>query len=182
MPADSKTVDAYVGLRVDWVRHGIAELRHPDQTDAARSLTEAGQKRTRQVARRLKALGWHWQVILSSPLLRAEQTATVLLQEGLADQMQDFPALAPGGDFAQLVQWHQQNPQIQSLAVVGHQPDLSEWITQAVWGELGSAAANREPIVFKKAGIARVEFPAGKVEVGEGLLSLLLSPKLLMQD
>lgn len=172
-------------ITVDFLRHGIATPRVADQEDGHRALTAEGRARTEAVLRRLQDLGWSWQIALTSPLLRAKQTAQIAQAVGLTDQVQEFPALAPGGDFAELVRWHQKQAQIQSLVVVGHQPDLSRWIEKALWGESASPEADEvdtEVIRLKKAGLARLAFPSGQIAPRAGVLCALLRPKLLLKS
>lgn len=178
MPAESLTE-----ITVDFLRHGIATERDLYQEDAQRPLTTAGRQRTEAVIQRLKSLGWSWQVALTSPLLRAQQTAQIAQQLGFVEQILEFPALAPGGEFPALVRWHQDHPQISSLGLVGHQPDLSQWIEWCLWGQaLGATERDSEVIRLKKAGIARVEFPEGQIQPHAGVLCALLRPKLLLKS
>lgn len=172
-------------ITVDFLRHGIAAERDPAREDAQRALTPEGRERTTAVIQRLQALGWSWQVVLTSPLTRAQQTAQIAYDLGLAQQIQLFPALAPGGAFTELVQWHQHQHQhqLRSVAVVGHQPDLGRWIELALWGQnLGVSGPEPEVIRLKKAGVARVEFPAGQIQAQAGVLCALLRPKLLLKS
>jgi len=168
-------------ITVDFLRHGIAEERDRGREDAQRALTTEGRQRTEAVLQRLHSLGWFWQVALTSPLLRAQQTAQIAQQVGIVDQIVNLPALVPGGDFEDLILWHQQHGQIRSLGVVGHQPDLSRWIEQALWGQ-SRTEADPEAIRLKKAGVARVEFPEGQIRSGTGVLCALLRPKLLLKS
>ncbi|NJK62512.1 MAG: phosphohistidine phosphatase SixA [Synechococcaceae cyanobacterium SM2_3_1] len=168
-------------LILDLIRHGIAEAREVGQADHSRSLTETGQQRTRQVAARLQSWKWSWQMILCSPLLRAQQTAAILVDTGLAPQMETFAPLAPQGSFAELESWHQRQPHIHHLALVGHQPHLGQWVVQALWGETNlQASSTGEVIQLKKTGIAQVVFPGGKLQAGQGMLTALLRPKFLL--
>ena len=88
-----------------FVRHGLAGVSHPSRDDAKRPLTRAGVRRTRAVAQRLVQTGLHLDALLSSPLVRARQTADILSAAGLAPDAKAFPALAPGGDVDVLVRW-----------------------------------------------------------------------------
>ncbi|MDX2272447.1 MAG: phosphohistidine phosphatase SixA [Cyanobacteriota bacterium] len=174
-------VEGSPGLTLDFLRHGIATDPQPDQEDELRSLTPAGEKRTRQVAQRLKRLGWQWPIVLTSPLRRAQQTATIFQEETLTPSVEIFHPLAPGGRFHDLEIWMQQHPELTGFAVVGHQPDLSRWILSALLGDpIPGESAISEGILLKKAGLARVEFREGRHQPGQ--LSLLLTPKVLLDD
>jgi phosphohistidine phosphatase len=168
-------------LVIDLIRHGIAEEREAGKADHLRSLTDIGRQRTQQVAARLQSWEWNWQIILSSPLLRAQQTAEILMDTGLAPHLETFADLAPQGSFTELESWHQMHPHIYHLALVGHQPDLGQWVVQALWGEtLLQTRSTAEVIQLKKAGIAQVVFPEGKLQAGQGILTALLRPKFLL--
>ncbi len=168
-------------LILDLIRHGIAEEREAGKADHLRFLTESGRQRTQQVAARLQSWKWGWQVILCSPLLRAQQTAEILVDTGLAPQLEPFAPLAPQGSFAELESWHQRHPHIHHLAVVGHQPDLGEWVVQALWGGRNEPlSSSGEVIQLKKVGIAQVVFPEGQLQAGHGILTALLRPKFLL--
>lgn len=164
-------------LTVDFFRHGIAQEPDPDRSDAERSLTPEGRKKTQAVAQGLKRLGWQWDYLLTSPLTRAYQTALILQTEGLVIQeVIYFPALAPGGSFRDLTLWSQEHPDTHSICLVGHQPDLSQWISQSLWENI---LEPKEPIQLKKAGLARVIFNQGTLDPGQGVLSMLLTPKFI---
>ncbi len=72
-------------LTVFFFRHGIAvEQEVFEGSDGDRPLTAKGEKKTQQIARRLLDLGIEAELILSSPLVRARQTAEILLEVGVA--------------------------------------------------------------------------------------------------
>ena len=158
-------------MQLSLMRHGIAVDRAEGLPDFERPLTPKGRKRTQQVVQWLRARGDRWDALLSSPLLRARQTATIAQQGGLAPEVEIFDALAPGGSFGELVDWRRSQPGMEAIAVVGHQPDLGEWVELALWGQANGC------IQLKKAGVAIVEFPAGRLRVGGGVLRELLTPK-----
>ncbi|MEM6446070.1 MAG: phosphohistidine phosphatase SixA [Cyanobacteria bacterium J06642_2] len=163
-------------MRVDFVRHGIAEERAPRLLDAERALTNKGRTKAAAIAARLHRWDWQWDVILTSPLVRARQTAEILQAAQLAAEVEVLEALAPGGEFGEFIRWQQSRPDVNDVALVGHQPDLSCWIELAVWGQ-----ANGH-IQLKKAGVGRVEFAGGQARLGRGLLLEVLTPKTLLAD
>jgi phosphohistidine phosphatase len=163
-------------VTVDFVRHGIAEEPQPGKEDGLRALTDKGRQRCRKIARQLRSMGWKWDLLLTSPLVRARQTAEIFLDENLAEALEVFEPLAPGGSFADLVRWQTERDPFTSLAVVGHQPDLSLWVQAAI----GLQPAHPEAITLKKAGLARVRFAQGRIDCGQGSLTLLLSPKVML--
>lgn len=156
------------------MRHGIAVARAMGFSDAERALTPKGRQRTQAIAQRLK-LRWHqWDALLSSPLVRAQQTAVIAQEAGLAADVEVLDALAPGGSFQELVGWSSSRTDASTVAIVGHQPDLGDWIELSVWGQ----ASGR--IQLKKAGVAVVDFPAGRMRLGGGVLSELWTPKAML--
>jgi phosphohistidine phosphatase len=161
-------------MQVDFVRHGIAVDRARGMADRERPLTPKGRQRTAVIAQILYRRGDRWDAILTSPLLRAQQTAEILQAAQLAPELVEFPPLEPGGDFRELASWSQTHPQQERIAVVGHQPDLGHWIELALWGEAKGC------LQLKKAGVGRVDFPAGRLRLGAGILLELLAPKTLL--
>ncbi|MBD2101443.1 phosphohistidine phosphatase SixA [Leptolyngbya sp. FACHB-261] len=163
------------------IRHGLAGEHGSYANDAERPLTPEGQRKTRACAKRLATLGTSFQLILTSPLVRARQTAQILQEQGLSTQLQDFALLAPGGSFPAWLEWLQQwqanqarNSQVGNLALVGHNPDLSDWAETLIWGEA------RGVFVLKKAGVISLELPDSGSPVGRSLLTALLTPKVLV--
>jgi len=119
------------------LRHGIAEERDPvpgdqaDQADRRRSLTPEGAQRTAQLIRRLGELDLGCDVVLSSPLRRARQTAELAVAGGLAPDLELAAALAPLADPLPLLErWLgplSPRPGWRRLALVGHEPDATPW-------------------------------------------------------
>jgi phosphohistidine phosphatase len=75
------------------IRHGIAEDKQPDIKDEERSLTKEGRQKTEKVAQKIKKLGLQFEVIVTSPLVRARQTAEILVADGLSTQWEKLPIL-----------------------------------------------------------------------------------------
>ena len=63
------------------IRHGIAAEPEEYDTDSERPLTKEGERKTRKIAQRLYELEIQFDLILTSPLLRAQQTAAVLMSD-----------------------------------------------------------------------------------------------------
>jgi len=154
------------------IRHGIAAKRGTYENDEERPLVEVGRQKTRGVAQRLYEIGVRFDVILTSPLVRAKQTARILQQAGLSHQIQEFPPLAPGGDLQDWIKWDSQR--YNTLALVGHQPDLGQWAELLVWGRA------RQKLVIKKAGTIGLRLPIAGSPLGNSELFLLTSVKWLL--
>lgn len=141
--------------------------------DDERALTSAGVHALRAAAALWRRINLRPDVVISSPLPRALQTAD-LLAAGLA--LSDAPIvserLRPGAAWADLAQAMANHPEARRVMFVGHEPDLSSAVCL-----LTGASAVR----LRKGGIACVEFP-GVSEPGGGELAWLLDPDLYESD
>lgn len=156
------------------VRHAPAEdLSDASSSDALRRLTPKGSKLFREFIQRLNESDLSPELILHSQLVRAEQTAEILRDvTGLkTDQMLVEPILNPGMSAAKLAQLLQ-GLRVERVAIVGHNPDVSQCTSQLIGGGL---------IEFKKGSIACIDF-VGQVRPGLGRLSWFISPKVLVDD
>ncbi len=64
-----------------------------------RSLTKEGRQKTEKVAQKLVKLGLQFDLIVTSPLVRARQTAEILIKAGLSSQLEESSYLAPDGRY-----------------------------------------------------------------------------------
>jgi len=158
------------------IRHGIAVDRALAETDEKRPLTDKGRKKTKEVAKQIKDLGVTFDVILTSPLVRASQTAEILQEMGLSETLETFSALAPDGNIHEWINWWQNHTLQQELtvALVGHQPDLGNWAETLLWGKA------QEKLVVKKAGIMGLNCPPNQSPLGASELFLLMPPKWIL--
>jgi len=154
------------------LRHGIAEERRADLADAERALTERGRSRSRAVLERLVARGLAADRLLSSPLLRARQTAEIAVEAGWAPQLTLAAELAPAGGALEALPSWLEVAGVQRLALVGHEPDLSSLAAALI----GAPAAALE---LRKAGLIQLELPQGATP-GRAVLVALLRPALLL--
>ena len=153
------------------LRHGIAEERRPDLADGDRALTAQGRERTRAVLERLVALGLTADRLLFSPLLRARQTAEIAVAVGWSPVADLAAELAPGGAARRcLPEWCSAGGD--SLALVGHEPDLSTLACQLIGASPGCLA-------LRKAGLIQLQLPVGAA-AGQAVLVSLLRPRLLL--
>src|SRR3989442_540205 len=115
-----------------FLRHGLAVEREEFDyaNDAARQLTPKGRRQLRTVAAALRAMKLRFEVIWSSPLVRARQTAEIIAAElKLKKHLAFADELKPGGSAKKLVQAvGGLNPRPKNLLLVGHEPDFSELI------------------------------------------------------
>ena len=165
------------------LRHGIAEQRSPDFDDAQRSLTAEGRERSQLLLQRLVELDLGCDLVLSSPLVRARQTAELAVAAGLAPELELAAALAPLADPLPLLErWlGPVSPRSgwRRLALVGHEPDLSTLAALLIGVPMGQAP---EALQLKKAGVAVLQWgqtPQGSL-MGSARLALLLPPRVLL--
>ena len=132
------------------------------------------------MARRLKQIGLQFEGFLTSPLLRARQTANILHDVGLGDRPVIMSALAPAGSFREgleyLTEWQRkyQGKDDARLVMVGHQPDLGNWAERLLWREIG------DRLTLKKAGIIGIRLDQLQRPNPHHELFLLISPKWLI--
>ena len=164
-------------MEVYFIRHGIAAERGTYVDDEQRPLIDKGKVKTAKVAQKLSATGLKFDLILTSPLVRASQTAEILKQAGLSKAVETFAPLKPDGEIPRWLEWLEsyrlENPQAK-IALVGHQPDLGEWIEMLIWGNV------KNQLVVKKAGVIGLEIPDLGTPVSRSTLFLLTSPKWIL--
>jgi phosphohistidine phosphatase len=158
-------------MRLLIIRHAVAVPRGtPDMPDDERPLTSKGRKRFRQAAKGLAAVIKRPAALLSSPLPRARQTADLAAKAWGKVKVTDSPALA-GGTFEELALLLAPYGPDDTVAIVGHEPNLSELLARL----LGTPHADR--VEFRKGGAALVELP-GPLQEG-GSLVWSLTPRIL---
>lgn len=159
-------------MQVYLIRHGIAvnaeEFAEGD--DDARPLTARGIKRMRRNARALRKLGVSVSAVWTSPLLRACQTADLLMGEICDSQHPRIcDALAPGGDFDAVVRDLVECEPDAAIALVGHEPYLGEFAAYVLTGSHGAFLGVR------KGGVAAITFDSVEPPL-RGTLDWLLTP------
>jgi phosphohistidine phosphatase len=111
-------------VRLYIMRHGPAEDRAASGRDFDRALTAAGRERVRDVARTLQEADEGPRVIVSSPLVRALQTAEIVAATSGAE-VEVRRELSPEGEALPLVQ-ERLAARSKRLMLVGHEPDLAD--------------------------------------------------------
>ena len=161
-------------MEIFLMRHGLAVERGTTgfKDDALRPLTPKGRRQLRKIATAIKKMDLRCDQILSSPLVRAKQTAEIVAAELKLKKCLKFSnARAPGGDAAILLrQLTRMRPSPKRLLLVGHEPDLSRLISRLVTGGL------ELQLDFKKGGLCKLEVETlrdGKC----AKLAWLLTPK-----
>jgi phosphohistidine phosphatase len=163
-------------MRLVLFRHGPAgerdSARWPD--DGKRPLTAKGVLKTRQAARGLVRIERGISLLLTSPLVRAAETAQVL-KDALGDKARivTLDELSPGGSNRALIAQLADLPQTRSVVLIGHEPGLGKL---AALLALGSGTTGE--IKLKKAGACALRFD-GPARAGAGDLVWLMSRRLL---
>ena len=163
-PAPSRAAE---GLELYVLRH--ADAGDPAAwtgDDAARPLSSKGRRQSKRLGRLLKDLDTRPDVVLTSPRLRASDTARLVARSiGARTSVDDRLGGAFGPkELAALVAGL--GPTVQGVMIVGHDPDFSEIVSWLVGGR----------IEMRKGALARVDLPERAVERGAGSLRWLLPP------
>jgi phosphohistidine phosphatase len=153
-------------MRLLIVRHAIALPRGtPGVADEERPLTKDGRARFRRAARGIARAYAPPDALLTSPWMRAAQTARILAKAWGGVKPKGAKALA-GGSFEEQAAILDRVPSDSVVAIVGHEPHLSALLARL----LGARTAER--LELRKGGVAVVEVP-GKLASGGSLVSFL---------
>ena len=155
-----------------FIRHGMAEERGdawPD--DNKRPLSDEGMSRMRKAVRGLARIGVSIEVVLTSPLVRARQTADIVAA-GLDPRpsIVIIDSLAPTGSYAAVVKDLEKHSRKCRLALVGHEPMIGELAARLI--------GSRHPIEFKKGAVCRMDIE-NLPPAGPGDLRWLLTPAMM---
>jgi phosphohistidine phosphatase len=158
------------------IRHGIAEDQEEfaatGQDDALRPLTKQGRWKMERIAHGLRRVASALDILASSPLRRAQQTAKIVAGAYGGIEVTTVPALAPETPLAEVLAWLRRQPATATLAAVGHEPHLGELATWLLTGRTESR------IEFRKGGACELEFD-GRPNTGTGRLIWALTPAVL---
>ncbi len=136
------------------LRHAIAVERGTRKfnDDFDRPLTTEGEKKLRRVVKAMRSLEISFDVILSSPYVRARETAEIVTSElGLGKKLELMEALGVDGSAQELIQsLRTRNLAEKSVLLVGHEPYLSLLIGLLTTG------TSRSTVIMKKAGLCKL--------------------------
>ncbi|HXV85126.1 MAG TPA: histidine phosphatase family protein [Gemmatimonadales bacterium] len=156
------------------IRHAIAEDRDTfattGQADTERPLTPRGRRRMRAAVRGLRTVIRGIDLLASSPLVRARQTADIVATGYRRTERVEVPALAPAAAPQEFVDWLTQQAAREVVAAVGHEPALSALVS---W----LATGRTDPVIIelKKGAVCLLEFP-GPVAAGAGVITWAMAP------
>lgn len=154
-----------------FLRHASAGTRVANpRKDEKRALDKDGIEQCGYMGRTLAALDVQVDAIVSSPLKRATQTASLVGNElGYEGKLQIENALRPGGTFADFRKLLDKYAKHDSIMVVGHNPNLSEFLGRILAGGACDASVD-----LKKCAVARVD-----LDRTSGALLWCLTPKVV---
>lgn len=154
-----------------FLRHASAGKSKSDPAkDAKRGLDEDGIVQCRLVGSALAALDVAVDVVLSSPLKRATQTASLVATEfGYDGKVVTDKALSPGASFNDFRQLLQKHSRADAMMVVGHNPNLSHFLSLAI-----TARKEGSALELRKGAVAKVD-----ARHRSATLEWLLTPKLV---
>lgn len=154
------------------IRHADAGDADPSlwPDDSLRPLTEKGRTRHERVARRLAKRGLSPTLLLSSPWLRAWQTAQLTAEFARCPAPSACPALAADPSLRSLSAALGRPSRDAIVALVGHEPWLGQLASLLLTGD-----ARRLTISFPKSGVLGLE--VGALEAGAGVLGFFWRPK-----
>jgi phosphohistidine phosphatase len=167
-----------MGFEIYILRHGIAgDPESPGYLDdSKRPLTKEGRKKMRRIARAMRSMKLEFDLIISSPFLRAKETAGIVHKIfGNKMPLRSSPKLEPCAPYPKLIR---ELPRIlgknRSILLVGHEPFLSAFIS-------GLMSGNAEcRIEMKKGGLCKVS--ADRLGRGQHWkLEWLLTPAQLLR-
>lgn len=162
-----------MGIKVLIVRHAIAEDRDDFKglglPDSKRPLTEDGKTEFKKVARDIRKLWPNIDLIAYSPLTRAVQTAKLLKKRFPDARELQINELKPGQSSEKLLEWLRRVGRVSTVAIVGHEPELSEHFAYFINGKTPTVYE------FKKGGFALLEF-ADRIDKGTARLLCCIQP------
>jgi phosphohistidine phosphatase len=163
-------------MRLIIIRHGRAGDRESfaktGKDDALRPLTAEGKRRMKQGAKGLRRVIAKIDLLATSPLKRAAQTAAIVYGAyGDKPQFVELDLLSGHGqDPAKFVSWlKEQDLDAATVAIIGHEPDLSHW---AGWM---LTSQKKGLVMLKKGAVCVIDFPT-RVAGGKGVLYGLYQP------
>jgi phosphohistidine phosphatase len=147
--------------------------------DELRPLTKVGRKKMSQVADRIHKSGLNFDLIMTSPLVRARQTADIAIEHQLGTKLELSEDLKPAGNLHDwLATWESKMTEtpLKTVALVGHEPNLSEWAELLIFGNI------HHKLILKKGGIIGLKFSSSEIAIGTAQLYCSIPPKYSCSD
>ena len=157
-------------MKLLFLRHATAEDAQGGMSDWDRALTDEGRTQAEVVGNALRLLETQPEIVLSSPLVRARQTAEIVAAL-LGCRVELVDELQPGADSINNLQHVLQHYDAETVMLVGHEPDFSTLAARLI-------NADDRGILLKKAGLIRIDID-GRIKAGRGRQAWLLTPKVM---
>jgi len=166
---DAAGISYDVIMHIYLFRHGIAMDRQAGMADAERPLTDEGAEKTRRAAEGLASVAEPPEIILSSPLTRAVQTADIVCE--VMDVAVEHVAVLGEPNVRAIVDVLEERAE-DRIMLVGHEPTLSELVELLCYGQVFGRT------VLKKAGCAAIN-TEGLPRPTSGQMQWLAAPRML---
>lgn len=153
-------------------RHGAAENVQPGHSDAERRLTDEGRKKTLEVVKLARRGGLEAPLVVSSPYIRALETARIAMKElGVSDLTQTSALVPHGGPEAvwSELRDHRDAP---AVLLAGHEPLMGRLVAYL----LNSPALQVE---MKKSAMVRIDVEGFRATQPQGVLRWMVTPRLI---
>jgi len=155
-------------VNIIFFRHGDAEDTGADGTDSGRRITPRGEESNRRIAEQIRAAGHVPDRIVASPLVRAQETARAVAEVLTPGREHETDERLGGGTGVGDIQNMADERKVETLLLVGHEPDFSNLTSRFIGG--GS-------VVMKKSGASCIRIAV--VEPGMGELQWLINPAII---
>lgn len=155
------------------IRHGLAGSPLEDEKmDEERPLEKKGKAKMKKIGKSLKKMNISFDQVLTSPLLRAKETAEIINKYcGIKDVI-ITDLLKPGSSYLKLIKFLNELKDLQKVAIVGHEPFLSSFASYCL------TKSESSYINLKKGGVLVLEINK-VIKPNQCKLSLLIQPKYL---
>ena len=158
------------------IRHAAAEDREEfarkGRPDSERPLTKRGVERMQMAARGLTTMALPIERLISSPAVRAVQTAEIIAPAVECRQIEQEGVFAPEAPSHMAVEWLRKQPRVDGMAVVGHEPNISQLAESLIAGR------PQGNMPLKKGGMILIRFD-NAIGYGNGKLVWALPPAVL---
>ncbi len=157
------------------IRHGLAGKPLEDKKeDELRALTKKGKKEIKSISKALKDLDVEFDEVITSPLIRALETAEIVHDRcGISKKLLVSDLLKPDSSFEELVKYLNSLKKADTVAIVGHEPHLSAFASYCITHSKDSF------IDLKKGGIILLEIEES-IKPGKSKLMWLIEPRQLI--
>lgn len=153
------------------IRHGLAGATQEDENmDQERPLKKKGKKKMKDIAKGLKDLKVSFDVVLTSPLLRAKESAEIVNEYcGMDKKVMITDLLKPNSSYQKLSKFLNELKESKTVAIVGHEPFLTGFASYCL--------SSKSPFLnLKKGGVLMLEIDK-EIKPGKCMLSWLMEPK-----